>query len=94
MSTVTKPDEWIGVAEVAAELHLTERAAWELVRRLKVPMIEAGRAVMARARFRRTDWEACRDGSMKPAAQRQAKPLPPSTKAKPDLAAKRARLRG
>jgi hypothetical protein len=66
----TKADEWIGVAEVAAELKLSERAAWELVRRLAVPMLEVGRAVLSTARFRRSDWEAARDRALQPPAPR------------------------
>jgi hypothetical protein len=94
-------DEWIGVAEVAAELKLSERAAWELVRRVKVPMLESGGAVMSRARFRRSDWEAARDASLKPAPARASKaaaqpPAPPTVKPTPAaaVAAKLARLRG
>jgi len=93
--------EWIGVAEVAAELNLTPRAAWEMVRRLKVPMIEPSRATLARARFRRSDWEEARDAALRPASPRAAKPAPAPTPPKQspaaaaaNVAAKLARLRG
>jgi hypothetical protein len=59
-------DEWIGVTDVAAELKLTDRGAWELIRRLGVPRLEPHRSVMATARFRRADWEAARDAATKP----------------------------
>lgn len=55
---------WIGVAEVAAELHLTPRGAWGLLRRAGLKMLNP--AQMGRARFRRADWEAARDGLMAP----------------------------
>lgn len=55
---------WIGVAEVAAELHLTPRGAWGLLRRAGLKMLNP--AQMGRARFRRSDWEAARDGLMAP----------------------------
>lgn len=32
--------EWIGVADVAAELRLTDREAWELVKRIGCPVLE------------------------------------------------------
>lgn len=77
----TTADEWIGVAEVAAEMKLTERRAWELIRRLCVPRIEGARSDMAGARFRRSDWEKCRDGAVKPPEPRaragRLAPAPP-----------------
>jgi hypothetical protein len=68
---VSTNDEWIGVTEVATELKLTDRAAWELIRRLAVPRLEPGRAIMSAARFRRSDWEAARDASVKPPEPRE-----------------------
>lgn len=62
--------EWIGVAEVAAEMNLTDRGAWELLKRLGVPIVEGERARMKSARFRRSDWIAARDRSMGPAPSR------------------------
>lgn len=79
----TSPDEWIGVAEVADELRMTHRAAWELIRRLGVPRLEPGRAVMASARFRRSDWEAARDASVKPPEPRARVAAAASTPATP-----------
>jgi hypothetical protein len=68
MNTETR-DEWIGVAEVAAEMKLPERVCWELLRRLRVPMLP-GLNTMARARFKRADWAEALERSKAPAPER------------------------
>jgi hypothetical protein len=69
----TKTDEWIGVADVADELHLTQRHAWELVKKLGVPCVGPVRDVMRLARFSRADWETARDRSKAPPTPRHSK---------------------
>ena len=73
MAAEARADEWIGVAEVAAEMNLSDRGAWELVRRLGVRRLEPGRAIMKDARFRRGDWELARDAAIGPPVPRAAK---------------------
>jgi hypothetical protein len=85
-------DEWIGVAEVAVELKLTERSAWELIRRLGVPRLEPGRAIMGLARFRRSDWEAARDAAVRPPEPR-SRQVRPAAPAPPTLVRQKARTR-
>lgn len=96
----TNADEWIGVAEVAAELHLTERGAWEIIRRTGLKMLN--HHLMSKARFRRSDWEAAREAIMRPAEPRaaytrpvvQAADRPKAKKADgPTIADKIAKLR-
>lgn len=72
--------EWIGVEQVAAELSLTQREAWELVRRIGVPLLESGRGRMTRVRFRRADWEDRRDAACKPPEPRRGITPSPATK--------------
>lgn len=69
MST-TATIEWIGVSQVAAELGLTDREAWELVKRLGVPCVGPTRDCMRKARFTRADWEQARDASKRPPTPR------------------------
>lgn len=66
-------DEWIGVAEVAIELAITPRQAWELIKKLGVPCIGPVRDVMRMARFSRADWEEARDRSKAPPTPRGGK---------------------
>jgi hypothetical protein len=96
-----KADDWIGTAEVAAELRLTERAAWEVLRGAGIRMLNPRR--MGMARFRRSDWEAAREAILKPPAPRApyvrpAAPAAAAVKAPPKptggaVAEKMARLR-
>jgi hypothetical protein len=74
MNTETR-DEWIGVAEVAADLNLPVRVAWELVKRLRVPMLP-GLNTMARARFKRADWAEALERSKAPAISPRSTDLP------------------
>ena len=62
--------EWLSVQDVAAELRLTDRQAWELVKRLSIPCVGPVRDCMRLARFRRADWVAARDGSLAPPTPR------------------------
>jgi hypothetical protein len=81
MSAGTKAsDEWIGVADVAAELGITPRQAWHLIGRLGVPCLWTVRNTVKGARILRRDWEACRDRSKappEPRAARGAAAVPP-----------------
>lgn len=94
MSSETKPD-WIGVDAVADELSLSRREAWELVRRIGVPMLEAGNCKMDKARFRRLDWEDRRDAAVRPPEPRRrytvVTDVPPP--AKPNLMTRANKLR-
>ncbi len=95
---------WIGVADVAAEMNLTDRAAWELVKRIGVPVVEGPRSNSKNARFLRSEFEAARDRSKGPApgrspygAKESSRPVAASTAAPtaPGAAAsKLAKLRG
>ena len=62
--------DWIGVAEVAAEMNFSSRQAWELVKRLGVPMIAGAGRRMDGARFLREKWQALRDAAQRPAEPR------------------------
>jgi hypothetical protein len=64
-------DDILTVADVAAELRLSERLAWETVKRLRVPCV-AYHGSMRRARFKRGDWEAALERSKTPPALRTA----------------------
>lgn len=95
--------EWIGVAEVAAEMNLTDRKAWRLVKRLGVRVVEPERATARTATFLRADFEEARARSMGPAASQPPRaPAAPvaASKARDDrtapgaAASKLARLRG
>ena len=57
-------NEWIGVAQVAAEMNLTDQKAWNLIKQLGVLMVNAERATKKTALFRRSDWEDARDRSI------------------------------
>ena len=94
-------DEWIGVEVVAAELCLSKRAAWEVLRRSGVKMLNPHSARLAR--FRRGDWVEAREAIMRPPAPRVARvrtrpigtdpaPSAPAATA-PSVAAKLAKLR-
>lgn len=96
MTTAGPDAEWIGVAQVATEMALTDREAWELVRRIGVPLLEAGRGKIGKVRFRRSDWVARRDAATKPPEPRRAITPPPATakgKAKPSPAQILSKLR-
>jgi hypothetical protein len=94
----TRADEWIGVADVAAELNLSARAAWEILRRSGVRMLNE--RAMKRARFRRGDWEAAREQAMRPVPPRAAYVRPAAApagekpKAAPPAPARASKLRG
>jgi hypothetical protein len=68
--------EWIGVSHVAAELGLTDREAWELVKRLGVDCLGPTRDCMRKARFTRADWERARDDSKRPPTPRASARAP------------------
>ena len=59
-----KAPEWIGVAEVAAELGITPRKAWGTIKRLKVPCLLTASDPLRDARFRRSAWERARDADL------------------------------
>jgi hypothetical protein len=90
-------DDWIGVEDVAAELRVSPRIAWELVRRLEVPVIDPGHARMQTVRFRRADWMAARDGAMKPVPTRASRVRPsgkaPAAKPEPVTRPRLTKLR-
>lgn len=78
MSTEAKtPMIWIGVKNVAEELNISERAAWELIRRSGVKMLNERSVKLAR--FLRTDWEEARANLMKAATPRSAQVRTPVT---------------
>jgi hypothetical protein len=66
------PDVYIGVDQVASELGLTKRQAWELVRKLAVPCLGPTRNMMDRARFRRADYETRLAQSLSPPEARKS----------------------
>src|SRR4051812_32455856 len=66
MEVPTMPPEWITVEDVATELRVSRRRAWELVKRLAVPCVWTVRGTIDGARFTRADWERCRDASKAP----------------------------
>lgn len=68
----TPRDEWIGVAEVAAELNYSERRAWYLIQSLGIRCLGPTRNRMRLARFLRSDWEEARDRSLKPAGREKS----------------------
>lgn len=76
MHDAPRPDEWIGVDDVARELNYTRRQSWELVKRLRVRCVGPTRHVMARARFLRSDWEEALNASLRPAAPEPEAPRP------------------
>lgn len=99
----TAKEEWIGVAEVAAEMNYAPREAWEYVRRIGLVATNTRR--MRLARFTRAEFEDARERAKKPIAPRartgalasagaesQAKSKPGNKAA--EIAALRAKLRG
>lgn len=93
----TTAEEWIGVADVAAELNLSDRATWEILRRCGLKMLNERSKKLAR--FRRGDWEAAREQAMKPVAPRAVYVRPAAAPAgeKPKAApapARTSKLRG
>lgn len=66
---IAPEDDYIGVRQVAELLNLTDRAAWELIKRLGVSLLDGDRR-MSQVRFLRRDWDAARRTGAKPAAER------------------------
>jgi hypothetical protein len=71
-------DEWIDVEIVAAEMGLTDRQAWEWVKRLGVPCVGPARNVMRKSRFTRADWNEAIERSKGPAVAKEAEPENPA----------------
>lgn len=69
---------WIGTAEVAAELNIKPKKAYELIRRLGVPLLAMAGGRMDEVRFLRADWEAARDAALKPIDPRAGKVAEPT----------------
>jgi hypothetical protein len=61
-------DEWIGVAEVAAEMKYTQKQAWEYVR--KIGLVVANSWTMSLVRFTRAEFAEARRRGMAPLAPR------------------------
>jgi hypothetical protein len=61
MATAT--EEWIGVKEIADEMGMSERGAWELVRKWCV--VVSHPHSRQKARFRRSDFEEARERGLK-----------------------------
>lgn len=68
--------QWLTVDDVAAELRLTHRCAWELVKTLGVPVVGPFRQRSKLARFRRADWDAALTRSLRPVVEPRALPAP------------------
>jgi hypothetical protein len=63
----TGKDEWIGVAEVAEEMHYTNKVAWKIIR--SIGLVGVNTRKMHLVRFTRVEFDA--------AIERAKAPLPP-----------------
>lgn len=71
-------EEWIDVATVAAEMHLSEREVWERMKRWGVRVTHPHS--MSRAKFRRSEFEERREAGLEPPPP----PKPRAARAKPE----------
>lgn len=89
-----QPCEWMKVQDVKKEMNLSTRAAWALVKRLGVKVVDPENATAAKALFLRAEFEDARKRSMGPPIEKAAAAAPSSNppRAKTDPKSYEAKL--